>query len=459
MKLAIFPLARPTFDMELAGEIFTAKLEVLNQLEHELIVPPHILLDEVDTASFIENLTQTEFDGIFILQLTFRDAETVCSIGSTFDHSMTIWATNEPRNGQRLRLNSFCGLNLASHALGLRNRDFNWLYKNPSETSKDDLLKVISGHDENRKEFKPTGFSTIPSSQQVEVNSEVFKIGLMGQHPPGFDTCKFDKHALLKQFNTQVSEFTMGELFDSAKSLPDEKLTPIRDEISDVRGLDSINQEELSKSLKLKLALEELQRDHSLDAFAIRCWPETFTEYGAAVCGPVSLLGEKKIPCACEADVMGALSQLYLQRISNEPTFLVDLVDMDVSDDTGVVWHCGQAPLSMRNSSFGIEATVHTNRLKPLLFQFPLREGEITLFRITQSLGYFRVIKITGEVLNRPMAYTGTSGIIRFDNGVEKVLEGLIGERIEHHLVLAYGKYDKEITEFASNYGITLLEL
>lgn len=459
MKLAIFPLARSTFDLELASEVFTAKLAVLNQLGYDIIYPQEILLDEEDTNCFIQKLLRIEFDAILILQLTFRDAETVCKIGSTFDQPITIWSTNEPREGQRLRLNSFCGLNLASHALGLRNRDFNWLYKNPNETTKEDILKALEGKDRNRRPCQP---SESLENQTTKPDSEFdspLRIGLLGQHPPGFDTCKFNTLALKKIFNTHVSEFSIEELFSIAEGIPEMTVDPIKDDLSEVRGLDNVNQNELSKSLKLKLALEKLQNDYPIDAFAIRCWPETFTEYGAAVCGPVSLMGEKKIPCACEADVMGALSQLYLQKISGEPTFLVDMVDMDVTDDTGVVWHCGQAPFSMRNPTYSIEATVHTNRLKPLLFQFPLKKGDITLFRITQSLGSFRIVSIAGEVLDRPMAYTGTSGIIRFDKGVDKVLEGLIEERIEHHLVLTYGKYEKEISKFASDYGLTLLEL
>ena len=114
---------------------------------------------------------------------------------------------------------------------------------------------------------------------------------------------------------------------------------------------------------------------------------------------------------------MGALSQLYLQKITKEPTFLVDLVDMEVTDDTGVVWHCGQAPFSMRNPSYSIEATVHTNRLKPLLFQFPLKKGEITLFRITQSCGvimYVWCLTIIGFI---EMIYIHTAGTID-SNGV-----------------------------------------
>ena len=457
MKLAIFPLARSTFDMALAEQVYSEKMGVLEQLNLELICPQNILLDEDDAQDFIKYLSEIEFDAILILQLTFRDAETICKIGSEFEHPITIWATNEPRDGDRLRLNSFCGLNLASHALGLRNRDFNWIYKNPSKTTSDDLISALDGIDRKRREFQPTG--PLENHTWENKSNEAFKIGLLGKHPPGFDTCKYNDQSLDNIFNTQITQFTLDELFKSAETSSEEEVIQIRESLSHVAGLDGVDQKELNKSLKLKLALEDLQKQQSLDAFAIRCWPETFTKYGAAICGPVSLMGEKKIPCACEADVMGALSQLYLQKITQEPTFLVDLVDMDVSDDTGVVWHCGQAPFSMRNPSYDIEATVHTNRKKPLLFQFPLKKGDITLFRITQSLGSLRVIKINGEVLEKPMAYTGTSGVIKFDNDVQKVLEGLIEERIEHHLILAYGKHDSEINKFASEFGLSVLEL
>lgn len=457
MKLAIFPLARSTFDMALAEQVYSQKMEVLKQLNLELIKPHEILLDEDDAQDFIQYLSEIEFDAILILQLTFRDAETICKIGSVFEQPITIWATNEPRDGDRLRLNSFCGLNLASHALGLRNRDFNWIYKNPSTTTSDGLISALSGIDRKRREFQPTG--SLENHTWENKSKEAFKIGLVGQHPPGFDTCKYNDQSLENIFNTRITQFTLDELFKSAETSTDEEVNQIRESISHVAGLDGVDQKELKKSLKLKLALENLQKKQSLDAFAIRCWPETFTKYGAAVCGPVSLMGEKKVPCACEADVMGALSQLYLQKITHEPTFLVDLVDMDILDDTGVVWHCGQAPFSMRNPSYDIEATVHTNRKKPLLFQFPLKKGDITLFRITQSLGSLRIVRINGEVLDKPMAYTGTSGVIKFDKGVENVLEGLIEERIEHHLVLAYGKHDREISKFASEFGLSVLEL
>ena len=105
------------------------------------------------------------------------------------------------------------------------------------------------------------------------------------------------------------------------------------------------------------------------------------------MCGPAGMMAENLVPCACEADVYGAITQLLLLETSGSPVFLTDLVDMDAGDNTGVVWHCGQAPLSMCDPEYKAEATVHTNRKKPLLFQFPLKPGRVTLMRLSQARG------------------------------------------------------------------------
>jgi L-fucose isomerase-like protein len=153
------------------------------------------------------------------------------------------------------------------------------------------------------------------------------------------------------------------------------------------------------------------------------------------------MMGEAKVPCACEADVYGALTTLLLQKVAEAPVFLADLVDLDVEDDTGVVWHCGQAPVSMADPGVRPHATIHTNRKMPLLFEFPLREGRVTFFRISQARGKTVAVIGGGEMLKRPMAFTGTSGVVRFDSGSRAVLETVIGSALEHHMALAYGDH------------------
>ena len=171
------------------------------------------------------------------------------------------------------------------------------------------------------------------------------------------------------------------------------------------------------------------------------------------------MMGEKRVPCACEADVYGAVSQLLMQHITDDPVFLVDVVDMDIVDDTGVVWHCGQAPLSMKDPEFTPRGTVHTNRKMPLLYEFPLKPGIVTLARISQARGRLNLTVARGEMLKRPMAFTGTSGVIQFVRPLKNVLTDLVNSTLEHHMVLAYGDHQKKLESFAKAADLPILQL
>jgi L-fucose isomerase-like protein len=120
----------------------------------------------------------------------------------------------------------------------------------------------------------------------------------------------------------------------------------------------------------------------SLSGVAVRCWPEFFTELGCAACGAMSMLGEEGCPASCEADVNGTVTSLLLQHLADAPAFLTDLVSIDAASDTGVLWHCGLAPTSMADPAVGVRGTVNSNRKLPLLFEFPLRPGRVTVARL-----------------------------------------------------------------------------
>ena len=227
----------------------------------------------------------------------------------------------------------------------------------------------------------------------------------------------------------------------------------------DICGLDGVDRKALDRSLRLKLALEEFKSDGKIDAFAVRCWPEAFTEYGGAFCGPVAMMGEQYTPCACEADVNGAISSLILQRTAKRPAFLVDIVDMDAEDDTGVVWHCGQAPISMRDPEYFARAAIHSNRRLPLLFEFPLKPGRVTMLRLSRARGQLKFVLAGGEMLKRDLAFSGTAGVVRFDRPVNEMLDRILASGLEHHVSIAYGECRPLLRGVAAELNLPVLEL
>jgi hypothetical protein len=461
MKIGILPLARPTFDVGFAQEKLLLMLAKLGQTGHQIVGPSELLFNETATQAAIAQLQGSAIDHLLILQVTFTDASMTVAAANAFDQPLSIWAVPEPRLGERLRLNAFCGLNLASHALGLNSQSFSWMYADPETDIGGEIEALVTGRrlSGHLDPVAADEFSS-PEGQRVadEINGR--RVARIGEHPVGFDTCAYSPVQLHDLAGVTVDELDLDDLFDAARSVSDTDARQARGLAeATLDGLQDVDQVELDRSLRLKAGLDHIRARGEYDAFAIRCWPETFTEYGGAICGPASMLGEAKIPCACEADVYGALTQLILQEAAASPVFLTDLVDMDIDDDTGVVWHCGQAPVSMRDPDVAAMATIHTNRKMPLLYEFPLKAGEVTFLRISQSYNKPKMVLGFGEILKRPMAFTGTSGVVRFHRPVSVVLNDIIASGLEHHMALAYGDHRARLRSVAAAMNLPLLEI
>ncbi|MBB5515244.1 hypothetical protein FHS89_001254 [Rubricella aquisinus] len=456
-KIGILPLGRPTFDVPFAEEMLAGMLANLDASGHEIIGPRGLLFDADATLTAIGTLKAASPDRVLFLQVTFTDASMAVEAANAFpDTPLAIWAVPEPRLGGRLRLNAFCGLNLASHALGLNHRSFGWLYGPPDSAELAALLD--GGRMAGRLDPVKTEARSAAADAAI-ARLDGRRIGRIGEHPIGFDTCAYDGPDLKSLTGITVDALSLEQLFDTARAADGTAVARVRDQAATLDGIEDVNQDELDKSLRLKVALDTIRADGGYDAFAIRCWPETFTEYGGAVCGPVAMLGEARVPCACEADVYGAVSQMMLQNAAEAPVFLVDLVDMDLGDDTGVVWHCGQAPISMRDPDIPAEATIHTNRKMPLLYEFPLKPGRVTFLRLSQAHGQVRLVISGGEMLKRDMAFTGTSGVVRFDRDAGRTLQDVIDSGLEHHMALAYGDHRDTLRAMAGALNIPVLEI
>lgn len=459
--IGVLPLGRPTFDVAFAEQQLALMLDALGATGRVVLGSDRLLMDGDATDAAIEALKAQAPDLILILQVTFTDAAACARIAGHFAVPLALWAVPEPRLGGRLRLNAFCGLNLASHALGLLDRRFSWLYAAPASADIAQQLDDLLGGGRVVQPIAGERSETDNGAGKAVLNAVAGQtIGRLGAHPEGFDTCRYDKGALKNLTAIDVEELPLEGLFDTAKMVSDKTAAAIRSQAAQqLTGLDTVDQGELEKSLKLKAAIETIRTDGGFDAFAIRCWPETFTVYGGAVCGPVAMMGEARVPCACEADVYGAATQLLLQAVADAPVFLVDLVDMDIEDDTGVVWHCGQAPISMADPEFSPQATLHTNRKMPLLYQFPLKPGRVSLVRLSQAQGAHKLVVTSGEMLKRPMAFTGTSGVLRFDRPVGEVLPDLLNCGLEHHMALAYGDHTDTLLSLASALDLPVVRL
>jgi L-fucose isomerase-like protein len=207
------------------------------------------------------------------------------------------------------------------------------------------------------------------------------------------------------------------------------------------------------------VALHQIAQENRLDGMGIRCWPQFFTDLKCAACGAMSMLSDEMIPCSCEADVNGTITQLILQILSGEPAFGADVVSFEADENLAVIWHCGLAPLSMADPSVKPRGTIHSNRLLPLLMEFPLKPGRVTVARLSEADGDYRLVVSGGEMLRAPLSFSGTAGVLRFDRPAAQVLDTILREGLEHHVALTYGDVVPELLALARILDLPVLQL
>ena len=455
-------LARPTFDVPFAEDMKNRAFAALEAAGIRTVGPRELLFDRAAAEQAIAQIQGAgPIDLLLILQITFTDATMTVKLAREATTPIAIWAVPEPRSGGRLRLNAYCGLNLAAHALGRAGVPHGWLYADPDAPGLAEDLRALA----EPASIVPTRARSVAASQDAKADRALdslagSSITVVGKHPDGFDTCEYDGDLLLKLAGMKVETVQLGQLFDKARGIDATRVGGVKASVqTELDGLDGVNQEQLDKSFRVFCALEDVQRESGAKGLAVRCWPEMFTEYGCAACGPMAMMNQKSVPSACEADVNGSISQLMLQELAGEPAWMADLVDITPADDTAVLWHCGLAPLSMRDPETRAEATIHTNRKMPLLHQFPIKPGRITLARLSQSRNQTKLMIAGAEVIRAPMAFTGCSGTVRFDRPAAEVGRTIMEEGLEHHFALAYGDHRPALRAIAARWNLPVLEL
>jgi hypothetical protein len=461
-------LARTTFDVAYAEETVSRAFATLDAMDVDVVGLRSLLFDADATQQALAELTRQRLDLLLILQVTFTDAGMTRRIAQQIETPLALWAFPEPRSGGRLRLNSLCGVNLAAHALGRLGRRYYWVHCAPSTpeaaTQIGQLLEVNA---QAPPRAEPLLAHEPPLSEALSARAERAlarlaraRVGLVGEPPDGFDTCTCDEDVLDRVLGVRVEHVSLNEVFRAAKAQSPQVVTEVHARVeAELAGTLALEPGPLERSLRVFGALSDLARERKLSALAVRCWPEFFTAYGCAACGPMAMMSQDGVPCACEADVYGAATSLLLQALVDAPVFMADLVDVDREQDTAVVWHCGLAPLSMADPDEQPRAGIHSNRRLPLLGEFALAPGRVTLARLSQSRGSLRLAVAGGEMLKAPPSFSGTSGVLRFDRPAGEVLDRILEQGLEHHYSLAYGDGRSALRAVAERLSLPCLEL
>ncbi|MCJ7659816.1 MAG: L-fucose/L-arabinose isomerase family protein [Anaerolineales bacterium] len=442
-RIAFLPIARTTFDVEFAKEQSDQARQHLSQIPITLDGQSELITDLQSAQRIAKSISSNPPDLLLVFQATFADSTMITALIEEIDAPLLLWAVPEEHTGGRLRLNSFCGINLAAHALTRAGNQYETIFAPPDDPQAPEKILTLALAGRARNALRNA------------------RLGRVGENPDGFETCLLDPDLIRQVFGLDVVQFDLAkDIFPLAQQIETSRIDTIQTQLGGrVAGLDELDPAATRGTLSVYAALQQIAAQKEINGFAVRCWPEFFTEMGCAACGAMSMMSDEMIPCSCEADVNGTITQMMLQSISGQPAFGTDIVSIDDERDAVVVWHCGLAPLSMADTQEMPGVTIHSNRKLPLLFEFTLKPGPVTVARLSESSGEYRLAIGRGEIVRGPKSFSGTSGLLQFDRPAREILDVILSEGLEHHISITYGDCADVLIALAKLLNIPVLQL
>jgi L-fucose isomerase-like protein len=469
-RILVVPIGRPTFDLELGAQQVAGASAVLAGLGAGSTREQPILtdVDELDLSldAALAN-SAVHPDVVVVLQATFSDSTLVGRVADRLGLPIVVWSFPEVRTGERLRLNSLCGANLAAYLLRRRAHRVEFVHVDPSTEAAADLVtsaieRVVADvpTEAGHGLLLSGAMAGSEAGRAIAARLNSRRIGVVGDPPNGFEPCAGDVDEMWEVTGIEVDRVPLPTLFDEADAAPASVRAATIERVRASMDLDSETASAgLDESVALHSGLSALADRHGWSALATRCWPECMTEYGGAVCTPMAMLTEDGVPGVCEADLYGAATALILREIAGSDPFVADLVDSDERDGTSVVWHCGVAPVTLADPDVRPVAITHPNRHRALANQFALKPGRVTVARLSQAGGALSMVIGAGEILQRPRPFQGTCAVLRWDQPVSAVMGTVFGCGLEHHVGIVYGDHGAELESLAAAWDLPVIRL
>jgi L-fucose isomerase-like protein len=398
-------------------------------------------LDQAEAMA--EYFAAQKVDGLIIAALDFGDERSAAKVAEKLKVPVLLYATKEPPAlddaGMNRQSDSYCG-NLALAAALLRRKiAFHWagLFF-PDEPGLREQVERFLG------------------AVSVVKGLRGARLGAVGQRPPSFESVAYDEIAMAAKFGQNVIGTTIAEIDDAARAMPD-NAPEVKAAVRSLRtcvGAVTVGDDYLLKAAKMELALAAFWNRHRLSAMAVQCWPQ---KSGVALCAVMGRLSGRAMFAACETDILGAVSMLISHRsvLGRTVPHLIDWTIQHREDPNKLLaWHCGNAPPCLANdkAATALRARGDMKGAGPVqksdgntgLLQFQLKAGPVTMCRLTEYDGRWKMLITAGQIVPSDECLPGTWSWVQVRDHAA-LYRTLVENGFIHHASMIHGDQVEEL--------------
>jgi L-fucose isomerase-like protein len=291
------------------------------------------------------------------------------------------------------------------------------------------------------------------------------QVGLVGPRPERFETCIFSEDAMIKAFKQRVVPLSLADIMHQANMLDDNApdVQKVMQEMRQEIASSGTSEEAIKKLAKLELALGKFAEERNLSGMGVQCWTAMQKVYGVSPCYSMGRLTDRGIMCSCEVDIYGSLTMLiqHLASLKATPPHFIDwTIKHQEKENVFLSWHCGNAPPSLvcqgcsvmlkshsiLGEMLGLEKSVGTA-------EFQLKPGLVTICRLVEYNGKFKMLLTKGEVETVDQKLRGSWCWVKVAS-LDSLYRTLVEKGFIHHASVIHGDYVKPIADACRLLGI-----
>jgi len=462
VRLGFVPSHRYPFDEDWAIEMRRRSLEALRTIEGIEVIAPSVGLihnglvrDDAGAKATVNLFAERGVQGVVIGTMTFGDEISAVSVAEALDVPVLVFGTQEgpfTADGGR-RSDSFCGT--LSVTSGLYRRKIPYLFAG-----------IVWPEDEA---FKRAVGSFARACAAVE-GFYGARVGMIGLRPDRFETCAINEVALIQRFRQRVVQINLPEVFRTANEWPqsDHHFLATLEEIKREANCAACSPEALSRAVRLELTLQRCFQERELQAMAVSCWNDVQEIYGICACSTLGRLTGKGLLASCEVDVYGALTML-VQRLASLESTVPHFIDWTIQhqelENVFLAWHCGNAPACLAADPNKVvvreqalmSQVVGADRAQGAA-EFQLKPGTVTLCRLVEYDGEFKMLITLGEVIPSSDVLRGSWAWVKVAN-LPRLYRVLAEQGFIHHASMIHGDIADAVEAFCKFAGISVVRV
>ena len=440
MKIAVFFVGRkrPGFDPQWGAFL---EREIQAQLRKSSFEPIFFsaVSDETLMKEAVAASREAGADVVIVNQPTMGDGNLWPVLVSAWDGPIIVWAT--PEHPEKNKVTA-CGL-VGAH---------NWV-SGMSQVGRPPWLVYGMPNQEATIADLNQAINTAATSSKIRRA----RVGLIGDHAPGFLNMAVDASAMQRLLGPTLRRFGLHEFIDLVRTMPGSDVAADRKKAEALsvrtRSDVTLTDDDWNLSSRYYLALKTMVNDESLDAIALRCWPELPNVLGAWPYFALARLASDGVNICEEGDVDGAIACLLAKSLGCEtPAFNSDWLAHD--DQSITLWHSGATPWEMCEpigSPKEPELAIHYNNRKPLVVDSQILAGiPVTMFRLWRMGDRYSLAICEGWTEPSERRLEGCSGRVRIPGGgVKQFFIDACTAGMPHHVAVMKGHYASHLKQLA----------